>query len=117
MTQRCKFVDGQGEPIGWADVPPMYGVVNVNERFYGRMFNGDEDKDKYPFIFAEADVLVLNKLEELKYEPTKRERGLPDDTRAQDNTGDGQLTRDGKSRRSQRGNLAKAKRGRGRGAY
>ncbi len=113
MSQRCKFIDGQGEPIGHAEVPPMYGVVLVNDRYYGRMFNGDEDKDKFPFIFAEADVLVVPQLEELKYEPSERERKGAAGTRSE---GSQAGARRGNSGRVGRNQL-KANRGRTRGTY
>lgn len=106
---RCKFVDGQGEPIGHAEVPPMYGIVNVDGRFYGRMFNGDDDKDKFPFVFADADVLVLAKLEELKYEHKNRK---PAGAKLA-GTDDVQRASSGRIRRDQ----LKAKRGRNRGTY
>lgn len=70
----CKFIDMQGEPVGYAPVADIYGAVYCNGRYYGRMFNGDDDKARYPFIFAETEVAVVQALEELKYEPSERER-------------------------------------------
>src|SRR5947209_6431143 len=95
MTLRCKFVDAQGEPIGCAEVPPIYGVVSVDGRFYGRMHNGDEDRTKFPFIFAESEVIVLAQLEELKYEHEKRNR--PNEARRGQLPGNGEPARIGNS--------------------